>query len=87
LEAAKRHAELHGSLAPIVEVRTNVDIAIGVARDRLRLIRSAGIPAPGILPASPTSAFLAEASFLADEIAELRRLRDHLKSLMGAVGR
>ena len=88
LEAAERYAELHGSLALIIEVRANVDVAIGVARERLRLIHSSWVPDTGTRMVSPSAAILVEERLvLEDEIAELRRLRDHLKFLMGAVQR
>ena len=88
LEVAKRYAESHGSLALIIEVRANVDVAIGAARERLRLIHRSGVPSTGTRTVSPSTAILVEERLLLeDEFAELRRLRDHLKLLMGAVQR
>lgn len=84
LEEAKRHAETHGSLALIVQVRANVDVAIGVARERLGAVRSASDSGSEGDPLTRPSAWLGEEAALRDELAELRRLRDHLKVLMGA---
>src|SRR6186713_321893 len=39
VEAAERHAQQYGSIAAIAEVRANVDTAIHVTREKLRLIR------------------------------------------------
>jgi hypothetical protein len=86
-EAAQRHAEAHGSLALIVEVRTNVDVAIGVVRERFNAIRRSSARETGLSPDAPSSALLAEELSLQDELAELKRLRDHLKFLMGALER
>lgn len=73
-EAAQRGAEAHGSIAGIVEVRVRVDEAIGAIRDRLRLIQ---------VTEPVGSAMLAEKRRLEDELDELKRLRDHIKYLMG----
>jgi hypothetical protein len=86
-ETAKRCAESQGSVTSLVEVRTNVDVAIGVARERLRVIRSSGGPGGTSPRAALDSPLIAEERLLQDEMAELRRLRDHLKFLMGAVER
>jgi len=86
VEAAERYAQLHGGTAAIAEVQANVDTAIRVARERLRLIRQSmtkGQRAMATVEAGPVS----EERFLEDELAELKRLRGHLKILLGAVER
>jgi hypothetical protein len=84
LEDAKRHAETHGSLALIVQVRVNVDVAIDIARERLGAVRRASDTSSEAAPLTRPSAWLGEEAALRDELAELRRLRNHLKALMGS---
>lgn len=85
-EAAERYARANGSLASIVEVRANVDVAIRVARDKLRLIRSSMTSAERAAEGADGGP-RAEERLLEDELAELVRLREHMKVLLGTVGR
>jgi hypothetical protein len=86
-EAAKQHAELHGSVALIVEVRANVDLAIRVTRERLVPIRQSIVASTGGTTTAANPGLLSEEAFLEDELAELTRLREHMRILLGTVGR
>ena len=86
VEAAEQYALLHGSIAAIAEVRVNVDTAVHVTREKLRLIRQSMTAGERAL-AAPAAGFLSEERFLEDELAELKRLREHLKILLGTVER